>query len=67
MQPTLPMMMTPASSLSEKLVRITCALFLNTAQVDAVKVDTLAILKIDDNIKEYHRELKLIMDLQKEI
>jgi hypothetical protein len=35
--------------------------------LDAVKADTLAILKIDDNIEEYHWEVKLIIDLQKEI
>jgi hypothetical protein len=32
-----------------------------------VKADPLAILTIDEVIAEYHRELKLIMDLQKEV
>jgi hypothetical protein len=67
MQPALPMMTTPTSGPSDKLVRITFALFLNATQPAAVKVDTLVILKIDDDIEEYHRELKLIIDLQKEI
>jgi hypothetical protein len=35
--------------------------------VATVKADMLAILKIDDNIKEYRQELQLIIDLQKEI
>jgi hypothetical protein len=61
------MMMTPASSLSDKLARITSALFLDTAQAATVKVDPSAILTIDEDIAEYHRELKLIIDLQKEV
>jgi hypothetical protein len=60
-------MMTPASSPSNKLARITSALFLNTAQVAAMKADPSAILTIDEDIEEYHRELKLIIDLQKEV
>jgi hypothetical protein len=59
--------MTPASGPSDKLVQITSALFLNTAQAATVKVDISAILKIDDDIQEYHWELKLIINLQKEI
>jgi hypothetical protein len=60
-------MMTPASGLSDTLARITSALFLNAAQVAAMIADPLATLTIDDDIKEYHRELKLIIDLQKEV
>jgi hypothetical protein len=32
-----------------------------------VKVDLWVILTIDEDITEYHRELKLIVDLQKEV
>jgi hypothetical protein len=60
-------MTTPASSPSDKLARITSALFLNAAQAAAVKADPSAILTIDEDIAEYHRELKLIIDLQKEV
>jgi hypothetical protein len=60
-------MTTPASGLCDKLVPITSALCLNSAEVATVEVDILAILEIDDDIEEYHRELKLIIDLQKEI
>jgi hypothetical protein len=67
MQPASPMMMTPASGPSDKLARVTSTLFLNAAQVATMKVDTSAILKLDDNIKEYHHKLQLIIDLQKEI
>jgi hypothetical protein len=67
MQPALHTMMTPASGPSDKLFRITSALFLNTTQVAALKADILAILKIDDNIEEYCQERKVIIDLQKEI
>jgi hypothetical protein len=65
MQPALPTMMTPTSGPSDKLVQITSTLFLNAAQAATVKADILAILNIDDNIKEYHREPKLIINLQK--
>jgi hypothetical protein len=61
------MMMTPASSLSDKLARITSALFLNATQVAAMKADPSAILTIDKDIAEYRRELKLIIDLQKAV
>jgi hypothetical protein len=67
MQPTLPTITNPASGPSDKLVHITSTLSLNGAQVAAVNADTSVILKIDDDIKEYHQELKLIIDLQKEI
>jgi hypothetical protein len=67
MQPALPMIMTPTSGPSDKLVRITSAVSVNAAEAASVKVDTSAILKIDDDIEEYHWELKLIIDLQKEI
>jgi hypothetical protein len=60
-------MMTPEPGPSYKLVRITSAFFLNTAQVAAVKADTSEILIIDDEIQEYYQELQLIIDLQKEI
>jgi hypothetical protein len=61
------MMMTPASSLSDKLARITSALFLNATQVAAMKADPSAILTIDKDIAEYRRELTLIIDLQKAV
>jgi hypothetical protein len=61
------MMMTPTSGPSDKLVPITSTLFLNATEVAAVKVDTSAIIKIDNDIEEYHRELNSIIDLQKEI
>jgi hypothetical protein len=67
MQPASPTMTTPASGPSDKLVRITSALFLNAASAATVKADSLAILKIDNDIEEYRWELKLIIDLQKEI
>jgi hypothetical protein len=54
MQPASPMMMTPASGPSDKFVRVTSTVFLNAAQAAAVKADTLVILKIDDDIEEYH-------------
>jgi hypothetical protein len=60
-------MMSPASGPSDKLARITSALFLNATQVATVIVDPLAILTIDEDIEEYHRELKLIINLQKEV
>jgi hypothetical protein len=66
-QPISPTMMTPASCLSDTLVQITSTLLLNAAQVATVKADTSAIQEIDHDIEEYHRELKLIIDLQKEI
>jgi hypothetical protein len=61
------MMMTPASGPSAKLAQITSALFLDAAQAAAIKADPSAILTIDKDIAEYHRELKLIIDLQKEV
>jgi hypothetical protein len=67
MQPPSPTMMTPASGPSDQLARITSALFLNATQVVAVKADPSAILTIDEDIEEYHRELKLIIDLQQEV
>jgi hypothetical protein len=60
-------MTTPASDPSDKLAQITSALFLNATQVAAMKVDPLAILTIDQDIEEYRWELKLIIDLQKEV
>jgi hypothetical protein len=60
-------MTTPASGPSDKLARITSALFLDAAQASAVKADPSAILTIDEDIVEYRRELKLIIDLQKEV
>jgi hypothetical protein len=60
-------MMTPASGPSDKSARITSALFLNTAQAAAGKADPSVILTIDEDIEEYHRELKLIIDLQNEV
>jgi hypothetical protein len=56
-QPASPTMTNPAVGPSDKLVRITYALFLNATQAATVKADTSAILTIDDNIEEYHREL----------
>jgi hypothetical protein len=53
-QPASPTMMTPASGPSDKLARITSALFLNTAQAATVIVDPSAILTIDEDIEEYH-------------
>jgi hypothetical protein len=67
MQPISTMMTSPASGLSNKLARITYALFLNATQAAAMKADLSAILTIDDDIAEYHRELKLIVNLQKEV
>jgi hypothetical protein len=67
MQPTSPTMMTPASGLSDKSAQITSTLFLDTAQVATMKADPLAILTIDEDIVEYCPELKLIIDLQKEV
>jgi Asp-tRNA(Asn)/Glu-tRNA(Gln) amidotransferase C subunit len=67
MQPASPTMMTPASGLSDTLAQITSALFLDAAQAAAVKVDPSAILTIDEDIAEYRRELKLIIDLQKQV
>jgi hypothetical protein len=60
-------MTTPASGLSDKLAWITSALFLDAAQAATVKLDPSAILTIDEDIAEYHQELKLIIDLQKEV
>jgi hypothetical protein len=60
-------MMTPTSGPSNKLAQITSALFLNATQVATITADPSVILTIDEDIKEYHRELKLIMDLQKEV
>jgi hypothetical protein len=57
----------PASGPSNKLVRITSAVLRNVTQAATMKADISAILKIDNDIQEYHRELQLIIDLQKEI
>jgi hypothetical protein len=67
MQPASPTTTTPASGPSDNLARITCALFLDATQAAAVKADPSAILTIDEDIAEYRRELKLIIDLQKEV
>jgi hypothetical protein len=67
MQPASPSMTTPASGPSNKLARITSTLFLNAAQAAAITADPSAILTIDKDIEEYHQELKLIIDLQKEV
>jgi hypothetical protein len=67
MQAASPTMMTPASGPSDTLPQITCALFLNAAQAAAIKADPLVTLTIDEDIEEYHRELKLFIDLQKEV
>jgi hypothetical protein len=67
MQPASPTMTTPASGPSDKLARITSTLFLDAAQAAAVKADPSAILTIDEDIAEYYQELKLIIDLQKEV
>jgi hypothetical protein len=60
-------MPTPASGPSDKLAWITSTLFLDAAQAAAMKADPSAILTIDEDIAEYRRELKLIIDLQKEV
>jgi hypothetical protein len=51
-------MTTPASGPSDKLARITSALFLDDAQAPAMKADPSAILTIDEDIAENRRELK---------
>jgi hypothetical protein len=66
-QPASTIMMTPSSGLSDKLARITSTLFLNTTQAATMKVDPSVILTIDKDITEYHQELKLTVDLQKEV
>jgi hypothetical protein len=58
------MMMTPVSGPSDKLAQITSTLFLNTAQAAAVKGDPSVMLTIHEDIEEYHRELKLIVNLR---
>jgi hypothetical protein len=58
---------TPASGPSNKLAQITSALFLDTAHAATIKADPSAMLTIDKDIAEYCRELKLIIDLQKEV
>jgi hypothetical protein len=67
MQPASTTIMTPASGPSNKLAQITSALFLDAAQAATMKADPLAILTIDEDIAEYHQELKLIINLQKEV
>jgi hypothetical protein len=67
MQSISPMMISPTSSPYNKLVRITSTLFLNTTQVATMTVDPSAIQTIDEDIKEYSQELKLIIDLEKEV
>jgi hypothetical protein len=66
-QPTLAMMMTLTLQMSYKLDKITSVLLLNATEVATMKANTTAILKIDDDIEEYHRELQLILDVQKQI
>jgi hypothetical protein len=60
-------MMTPASGPSNELAQITSAVFLDATQAATMKVGLLAILTIDKDIAEYCQELKLIIDLQKEV
>jgi hypothetical protein len=60
-------MTTPAYGLSDILARITSTLCLDADEAAAVKADPSAILTIDEDITEYHQELKLIIDLQKEV
>jgi hypothetical protein len=67
MQPASTMMTTPTSGPSDKLARITSTLFLDTAYMATMKADPSVILTIDEDITEYYRELKLIIDLQKEV
>jgi hypothetical protein len=57
------MVMTPASGLPDTLPRITSAPFLNATQAASMKADLLVILTINEDIKEYYQELKLIVDL----
>jgi hypothetical protein len=47
-------MITPASGPSDKLAQTTATLFLNAAQVAAVKADLSAILIIDKDMEEYY-------------
>jgi hypothetical protein len=61
------MMITPTSGLSNNVAQITSTLFLDATQAAAMKVDPSAILTIDEDIAEYHQELKLIIDLQKAV
>jgi hypothetical protein len=63
MQPVSPTMMTAAPGLSDKLVQITCTLFINGAQLATVKVDTSVIIAIDNEIEEYPQEWQLLIDL----
>jgi hypothetical protein len=56
------MITTPASGPSDKLARITSALYLDTTYLATVKPDPSAILTIDEDIEEHHQELKLIID-----
>jgi hypothetical protein len=63
MQPALPTMMTPDSGPADKLAQITSTCFLDATQAATVKADPSAILTIDEDIEEYCRELKLIIDL----
>jgi hypothetical protein len=58
MQPALPTIITPTSGPSDKLAQITSTLFLNTTEVATIKADPLVILTINEDIKEYHWELK---------
>jgi hypothetical protein len=67
MQPASPTIMTPTSGPYDKVAQNTSTRFLNTTQAAAMIADPSAILTIDKDIQEYHRELKLIIDLQKEV
>jgi hypothetical protein len=60
-------MITPTSGLSDKLALITSTIFLNTTKVATMKVDPLGILIIHEDIEEYYWELKLIINLHKEV
>jgi hypothetical protein len=55
--PVLAMMTMPTLGISDKLDKSMSTLFLNTPQAATIKADTIAILKIDDDIEEYCREL----------
>jgi hypothetical protein len=47
-------MITPTSGPSDISAQISSTLFLNTAQVAAVRADPLVILTIDKDIQEYY-------------
>jgi hypothetical protein len=65
-----PTMTTPVPGPSDKLAQkaqITTTLFLNTTQVPTIKRYLLTILRIFHYIEEYCQELKMLIDLQKEL